>query len=85
MYFVIHNNLTLLRQTNDDTNKVYGKNWPIFTVTNVWKQCLQVEPIFSLDNKLSIQIKYHDKKVAIMKKNMDKSLDPSDKIKQVLH
>ena len=51
MYYVTHDNPTLLHPTNDDNNKVYEKNWPILTVINVWGQCLQVNrilcPIFS--------------------------------------
>ena len=60
MYYMTYINPTLMHQTNDDTKKVYEKYLPIFTEINVWRQCIQVKyiilPIFSPENKLSIQI-----------------------------
>ena len=35
MYYVIHNKPNLLQQTCNNTNKVYKKNRPIFTVINI--------------------------------------------------
>ena len=60
MYDVVNNDATLLHQINGGINKVYQKNWPLFTVINVWKQCSHVKqitfPMLSPENKLFIQI-----------------------------
>ena len=69
MYYVIHYDPTLLYQTNEDNNKVYEKNRPIFTIINVWRKYLPVKciilPMFIFDKK------------------KEKSGDPTDNIKQV--
>ena len=60
IYYVIHNNPTLLHQTNDVTNKVYEKNQPVLTVINGSRHCLYVLLIvllmFSPENTCPIQI-----------------------------
>ena len=58
--YVIYNDPTLLHQTNIHTNKLCKNNRPIFILINVWSQYSQLKrfilPIFSAENKLSIQI-----------------------------
>ena len=60
MYYVICHNPTLLHQTNNDYNKVYEINRLIITVIKDWILFLRVKrtifPMFSQENKLSIQI-----------------------------
>ena len=86
MFYVIHYDPTSLHQTNEDNNKVYEKNRPIFTVINVCRKYLQVTrvilPMFISFNKLFIQIIMIGK-CRIQKDNDKKSLDPTNDMKQV--
>ena len=73
MYYVIHNNPTLLHQTNDDISLVYEKNRTILTVINVWIQCLQVKHIIWVCLvKLTNHLYKYDKKVTVFGKKIGK-------------
>ena len=83
MYYMVNNDCTLLHQSNDDINKVYQTNRPI-----------SIYPLIFCDNVYKLNALYcsvlvhetnsifkHDMKVAILKKNKEKSLVPTDFIK----